>query len=82
MPTGQLTEQRLATKYYQMRFFCFVLFWFSLAFGFFETGFLYVKALAAVELALVDQADLDLTEICLCLPPRCWDLRRVPPLLG
>ena len=45
--------------------FCFVLF--------FETGFLRVTALAVLELALVDQAGLRLTEICLPLPPKCWD---------
>ena len=26
-----------------------------------------------LELALVDQAGLELTEICLPLPPECWD---------
>ena len=39
----------------------------------FETGFLCVTALTVLELALVDQAVLELTEICLPLPPKCWD---------
>ena len=43
------------------------LLWFS------ETGFLCVIALAVLELALVDQAGLELTEILLPLPPECWD---------
>ena len=34
-----------------------------------------------LELTLVDQAGLELTEICLLLPPECRDQRRVPPLL-
>ncbi|CAO2599084.1 hypothetical protein LEMLEM_LOCUS9700, partial [Lemmus lemmus] len=42
---------------------------------FFETEFL--KKLVALEpvleLALVDQAGLELTEIRLPLPPECWD---------
>jgi hypothetical protein len=37
---------------------------------FFKTGFLYV-ALVNLELKSVDQAGL--TEICLSLPPECWD---------
>ena len=32
-----------------------------------------VTVLAVLELALVDQAGLELTEICLSLPPKCWD---------
>ena len=48
----------------------------------FETGFLRVTVLVVLELALVDQADLELTEICLPLPPErlekipllCWAL--------
>ena len=48
---------------------CFVL---LLLFLFFETRFLCV-ALAVLELALVDQASLKLTEIHLPLPPKCWD---------
>ena len=35
-------------------------------FGFFDIGFLYVTVLAVLELALVDQAGLKLTEIHLC----------------
>ena len=38
-----------------------------------EMGFLCVTVLAVLELALVDQADLELTEIHLPLPSRCWD---------
>ena len=37
---------------------------------FFETGFLCITVLAVLELAPVDQAGLELTEICL---PLCWD---------
>ena len=41
---------------------------------FFKTEFLLRAALEPVlELALVDQACLELTEICLPLPPECWD---------
>ena len=40
-------------------FFLFLFFWS------FETRFL--------KLALVDQAGLEFTEICLSLPPECWD---------
>ena len=36
----------------------------------------------ARELALVDQAGLELTEICLPLPPECWVQRCVPPPPG
>ena len=35
-----------------------------------------------LELALVDQAGLELTEIYLSLPPKCWDQRRVPLVPG
>ena len=38
-----------------------------------EIGFLCVTALAVLELALVDKAGLELTEICLLLPLECWD---------
>ena len=41
--------------------------------GFLETGFLCVRALAFLEIALVDQAGLEFTEICLSLPHKCWD---------
>ncbi|EGV96176.1 hypothetical protein I79_005859 [Cricetulus griseus] len=47
--------------------FCFVLF-----FGFSRQGF-SVALEAVLELALVDQAGLELTEIRLPLPPECWD---------
>ena len=40
---------------------------------FFETGFFCVALEPVLELALVDQAGLELTEICLPLPPECWD---------
>ena len=39
---------------------------------FFKTGFLCVALELILELALVDQAGLELTEI-LPLPPECWD---------
>ena len=37
---------------------------------FFDTGFLCVTALAVLELVLVDQAGLELTETHLPLPPK------------
>ena len=37
----------------------------------FERAFLCLEAV--LELALVDQAGLELTEIQLPLPPECWD---------
>ena len=46
-------------------------FLFVCLFCFVETGFLCVAVLAVLELALVDQADLEFTEICLPLPPEC-----------
>ena len=46
----------------------FVLF----CFGFWRHGF-SVALEAVLELALVDQAGLELTEILLPLPPECWD---------
>ena len=44
----------------------------DLAFWFFKTGFPCVTLEPVLELALVDQAALELTEIHLCLPPMCW----------
>ena len=44
--------------------FCFVLF--------FKMGFLCVALELVLELALIDQAGLELTEILLLLPPECW----------
>ena len=44
-----------------------------LFFSFFKTGFLCVTALTVLELALVDQAVLRLTEIHLPLSPKCWN---------
>jgi hypothetical protein len=41
-------------------------------FVFSRQGFSCV-ALAVLELNSVDQAGLELTEICLPLPPECWD---------
>ena len=38
---------------------------------FFETEFLYVTTLAVLELK--GQANLQLTDIHLSLPPKCWD---------
>ena len=59
-------------------FFIFLLFkifyiLFIYLFWFFKTGFLCVIVLGALELALIDQAGLKLREICLPLPPECWD---------
>ena len=51
---------------FSLLFFNFFLFWF------FETGF-SVALEAVLELALIDQAGLQLTEICLLLPPNSWD---------
>ena len=45
---------------------------FFFLFGFFETGFLCGIVLTVLELIL-DQADLELTEIHLHLPLECWD---------
>ena len=42
---------------------------------FFKTGFPCVTVLAVLELALVNQPGLELTEIRLSLPPRSWDYR-------
>ena len=42
-------------------------------FLFFETGFLCVALEPVLELALVDQAGLEFTEIRLPLSPHCWD---------
>jgi hypothetical protein len=55
--------------------FCHVQFWEIL---FLKPGFLYV-ALAVQELIL-HQAGLELTEICLSLPPKCWDSWCCAPL--
>ena len=45
--------------------------------GFFFLDFLrqgfFVVLEPVLELALVDQSGLELTEICLPLPPECWD---------
>ena len=55
----------------ESHFVLLVLFCFALLFN---TGFLCV-ALAVLELrtGTVDQVGLELTEICLPLPPECWD---------
>ncbi|KAM7339825.1 hypothetical protein ACRRTK_000440 [Alexandromys fortis] len=50
-------------------------------FGFSRQGFSVVLE-PVLELALVDQAGLELTEICLPLPPECWDQRLAPPPPG
>ena len=47
-------------------------FLFCLVFGLSRQGF-SVALEPVLELALVDQAGLDLTEIHLLLPPKCWD---------
>ena len=53
--------------------YCFVGFLFVCLFiCLLETGFLYVALEAVLEIALVDQAGLKLTEICLSLPSKCW----------
>ena len=41
-------------------------------FFFFRQGF-FVALEPVLELVLVDQAGLELTEICPTLPPECWD---------
>ena len=40
---------------------------------FFKTDFLCVTAQVTLKLIFVDQAGLELIEICLPLPPECWD---------
>ena len=42
-------------------------------FSFFKTGIFCVTAPDVLELAFVDQAGLELTEICLPLSPEYWD---------
>ena len=56
-------------KFYDMQFLSLSL---SLSL---EIGFLCValEPVLVLELALVDQAVLQLTEICMPLPPECWD---------
>lgn len=54
-----------------------VFYWLFLVF---KTGFLYV-ALAVLEVTLQTKLALNL-QICLSLPPKCWDKRHVPPLSG
>ena len=44
--------------------------WLGLFIYLFETGFLYASCPITL---CVDQAGLDLTEICMPLPPKCWD---------
>ena len=52
----------------------FVLFWFCLLVCFWFCIALVSVALQPVlELALIDQASLELTEIRPPLPPKCWD---------
>lgn len=60
----------MMTNFFLIYLFCF---------GFFQTGFLCV-ALSVLELALyvdrvdhVDQVSIEHPEICLLLPPKCWD---------
>ena len=52
--------------------FLLLLFFFFFFFGFSRLGFSVVLE-PVLELALVDQAGLKLTAICLPLPPECWD---------
>ena len=42
----------------------------------------YVAFEPVLEVALVEGAGLKLTEICLPLPPKCWNKRHVPPPPG
>ena len=58
--------------------FFFILFYFILFFGFLRQG-LSVVLEPVLELALVDQAGLELTEIQLPLSHECWDKRHAPP---
>ena len=51
-------------------FLVFLVFFFFLVF---KTGFRCSFLEPVLELALVDQVGLELTEICLPLPPQCWD---------
>ena len=52
--------------------FVFCFFGFLFFFGFFETGFLCgFGASPGTSSSLVDQADLELTDISLPLPPKC-----------
>jgi hypothetical protein len=51
--------------------FYLLFFWFFCFFWFFETGFLCI-ALAVLELTLYTRQASN-SEICLPLPPECWD---------
>ena len=51
----------------------FVLFWGAVGFLVFLRQGFSVALEPVLELALVDQASLELTEIRLPLPPECWD---------
>ena len=46
---------------------------FEVPFFVFEIWVLCVALVSVLELALVDQAGLELIEIHLPLPPKCWD---------
>ena len=60
--------------FFSFSFFLFFFLSFFLSFFlFFETGFLCVALEPVLELAIVDQAGLELREIHLPLPPECWD---------
>ena len=55
---------------------------FFLFFGFFPYRVYICSFGACPGTHPVDQADLELTEICLPQPPECWDQRCAPPLPG
>ena len=48
--------------------------------SYFNTGILYVALMTILKLAFVNQYGLELTGICLLLPPTCCDLRHAEPL--
>ena len=63
---------KIEDKIYKwIKFFVFGLVWFGFGFGFSKQGF-PVALEYVLELVLVDQAGLELTEIQLPLPPECW----------
>ena len=69
--TQELNEGKLINIHEESS--CCVLVWFGLDFGFQRQGFSVALEPVLELLALVNQADLELTEICLPLPPKCWD---------
>ena len=69
--TGIKDRCELPSGYWEWFFVC--LFFACLFVCLLETGFLSLTVLAVLEIAFVDQAGLELTEIHLPLPPECWD---------